>query len=158
MRSWRRHQPLGRTSKSEGNVVLAFGSRLPVRYHLGDPHVVSTDIKDLHHARRRHPFLVVDRLRQEHNPPEEICGQVAEAVNNLVCTTGPGGIEGDSVRQTVLRSYNKWMPHSKPPFRNVFEIECSTRCHPRTNPFRVPRPHVAFRHPDDLTASANGNV
>jgi len=61
------------------------------------PGVASIDLDQMDHALTRH-FGAMNRLRQELNLPEEICGQIAEGVISLIHNAAVEGIEGEDYR------------------------------------------------------------
>ena len=61
------------------------------------PGVASIDLDQMDHALTRH-FGAMNRLCQELNLPEEICGQIAEGVISLIHNAAVEGIEGEDYR------------------------------------------------------------
>jgi hypothetical protein len=61
------------------------------------PGVASIDLDQMDHALARH-FGAMNRLSQELNLPEEICGQIAEGVIGLIHNAAVEGIEGEDYR------------------------------------------------------------
>jgi hypothetical protein len=61
------------------------------------PRVASIDLDQMDHALTRH-FGAMNRLSQELNLPEEICGQIAEGVISLIHNAAVEGIEGGDYR------------------------------------------------------------
>ena len=61
------------------------------------PGVASIDLDQMDHALTRH-FGAMNRLSQELNLPEEICGQIAEGVIRLIHNAAVERIEGEDYR------------------------------------------------------------